>query len=161
MPRPNAFRNKFVCFQCTYSTYSSTHLKDHVRTHTGEKPYKCDFCTREFITGTHLRKHLKSAHNQYNFVLESLSCRYCGNVLPPDVLEIATHCQVCHYMPRPDLFRNKYVCYQCTYKTYSRSHIVDHIRIHTGDKPYKCQQCGYLSSTGSNLKKHIKYVHRS
>jgi uncharacterized Zn-finger protein len=49
-----------------------------------------------------------------------------------------------------------YKCDQCT-KSFSRmSHLVSHIRLHSGDKPYKCDQCMKSFSSNSNLVRHIR-----
>ena len=56
-----------VCVYCRKSLNSMAHLKEHIRTHTGEKPYTCCYCNKRFAQKgnmqTHIRKlHLKDEH---------------------------------------------------------------------------------------------------
>jgi hypothetical protein len=88
-----------------------------------------------------------------------LPCTYCGTMISPDIDSIVTHCRLCLSAPRPNAFRNKFVCWQCSYSTYSTSNIKDHVRTHTGDKPFKCDLCDSHFTTAGGLRSHKK-VHR-
>ena len=54
--------------------------------------------------------------------------------------------------------RREYACPFCPKKTIMNSHMEEHIRTHTGEKPFPCpnEYCSYAAAQKSSLKKHIE-----
>ncbi|XP_046839186.1 zinc finger protein 782-like isoform X2 [Xenia sp. Carnegie-2017] len=50
---------RFQCSQCEKSFGKSSHLRDHFRTHTGDRPYKCEHCDKAFTQYSNLRTHTR------------------------------------------------------------------------------------------------------
>lgn len=50
---------KFPCTVCPRAFKMMSTLKDHMRTHTGDKPFVCTICGRGFSQNTNLKQHLR------------------------------------------------------------------------------------------------------
>uniref|UniRef100_A0A8D8WXV7 RE1-silencing transcription factor n=1 Tax=Cacopsylla melanoneura TaxID=428564 RepID=A0A8D8WXV7_9HEMI len=61
--RPDLFRYKFVCFACTYYTYLKSNMIRHIRSHFGDKPFKCQFCDYSSVENRSLKIHLRKKHS--------------------------------------------------------------------------------------------------
>nr|XP_026689824.1 sal-like protein 3 isoform X2 [Ciona intestinalis] len=98
---------KNECHICHRVLSCQSALKLHYRTHTGERPYKCDLCSRAFTTRGNLRTHYSSVHRQQlrsspptnPSVMRgvSLQCPLCGSRFM-DQQSMRQHMQMHLYM---------------------------------------------------------------
>ncbi|XP_066970753.1 zinc finger and BTB domain-containing protein 14-like isoform X37 [Macrobrachium rosenbergii] len=60
------------CPYCTYSSANRLHLRDHVYTHTGYRPFQCTSCSKKFLTKTHLKRHYRTHTGERPY-----HCNFC------------------------------------------------------------------------------------
>nr|XP_027228095.1 zinc finger and SCAN domain-containing protein 2-like [Penaeus vannamei] len=63
------------CPYCAYITNFTSHLKEHIRTHTGEKPYACPHCIYRATTKDHLKKHIRVHTGEKPYACDQCSYR--------------------------------------------------------------------------------------
>ncbi|XP_034748714.1 zinc finger protein 271-like [Etheostoma cragini] len=66
-------KKTFSCSECGRRFGRSTHLRRHIKTHTGEKPFSCLVCKKYFTQSGSLQRHIRIHTGEKPF-----SCSVCG-----------------------------------------------------------------------------------
>ncbi|XP_069700026.1 zinc finger protein 26-like [Periplaneta americana] len=153
------------------------HLEHVHKIETIERPHSCTVCSRRFQQKTSRDRHML-LHGQDKSGLE---CGVCDQVfLRPKFLlrhvaehESSNECHVCHkrFIRRRQLkhhlsthsqaaARKKFKCSLCDVSCQGVAGLREHLRIHTGERPYSCSQCDMKFKRLQALKKHMNTVHQ-
>uniref|UniRef100_A0AAQ4PLT5 C2H2-type domain-containing protein n=1 Tax=Gasterosteus aculeatus aculeatus TaxID=481459 RepID=A0AAQ4PLT5_GASAC len=129
---------KHACTHCNMSFNSSTRLREHVRVHTGERPYLCSACPKKFAVKQALKKHMSRMHEGQADVSEAQADT------SSNWKTVGTRC------------REGFICALCPRLLRTRFMLSEHFRTHTGEKPLKCEQCSATFRFRGQLSLHKK-----
>lgn len=142
--RKHVIEKPYKCKMCDFRCALKFDLNFHMKKHTGEKKYSCNYCGCKFVASNVLKSHIISKHTTE----KPYKCTKC-NFKSKYRIDISTHMRT-HTGEKP------YVCKICNYKCAQTSNLRSHIRTHTGEKPFNCPYCDYKAAQKNNLKSHMK-----
>ncbi|KAI4455323.1 zinc finger protein [Holotrichia oblita] len=135
------FSKTFKCDICNKILLNRFLLARHQLVH-GGRHFICDICKKGFKTKYDLKRHEKT-----HTTAKMYKCPTCFKL----VRDVKRHIESSHVY--------KHICDVCGAKFAYNSTLIDHIRIHTGDRPFRCEMCGRGFAQKSTLDIHIKSVH--
>ncbi|TSK14828.1 Zinc finger E-box-binding homeobox 1 [Bagarius yarrelli] len=127
---PDAFSQLLTCPYCSRGYKRYTSLKEHIkyRHEKNEDNYSCSLCSYTFSHRTQLDRHM-SAHKAGRDQRHVTQTGGGGN--------------------------RKFKCTECGKAFKYKHHLKEHLRIHSGEKPYECPNCKKRFSHSGSYSSHI------
>ncbi|XP_039975140.1 zinc finger protein 540-like isoform X2 [Xiphias gladius] len=171
---------KHPCAYCNKTFRICCRLKEHMRIHTGEKPYPCSICPKKFRINQSLKKHIMRMHqDQMNSSEKNRDLVWTKPLEDTednrdDLISSnkETSCTINRNNVKrersPDLrpshrwqmmsiqSSNGFNCSLCEKFLRTKRLLIEHVRIHTGERPVKCEKCPKRFRTYQQLYMHKK-----
>ena len=138
--------HKTLCGYCGKHFSSKSNLNQHIRHHTGKKPFECYLCGKTFPRKYTLMRHLKTHSTERPF-----ECNQCGKRFTYKS-NMVDH-KVVHKTAKP------FKCDLCGKRFKKKSYVAKHMIVHSEEKPFACNECGKRFKMKIYMTKHMMRMH--
>ncbi|XP_021703666.1 gastrula zinc finger protein XlCGF26.1 isoform X2 [Aedes aegypti] len=130
------------CATCGLKFRTRDVLLIHESNHTNKKQFECDICKKSFASNNAVKAHQRYHSNERPFI-----CATCGAGFYQKAL-LVTHEYGHGSAPLP------FQCEVCSKYYKTKGALVNHMRLHTGERPYPCRHCSMSFANHTTRQRH-------
>ncbi|XP_063590853.1 zinc finger protein 26-like [Penaeus indicus] len=144
------------CPHCEATWPCKRSLRDHIlKIHDEAKVTKegclmCELCNKTFMYRNRYLNHIAQHSSEKKF-----ECQKCNKSFS------TYHALYCHNKQVHEKHNYRHPCSMCDKVFICKAKLVEHIRTHTGEKPFVCSECNVSFAAKATFKTHMKLIHGS
>ncbi|NXS75354.1 ZN652 protein, partial [Pandion haliaetus] len=142
---------KFSCEICEKKFYTMAHVRKHMVAHTKDMPFTCETCGKSFKRSMSLKVHSLQHSGEKPFKCEVRSCVSPHPASSQTRTKPLIWGKIFHFLGLPPCF---FMCQWCGKDFNMKQYFDEHMKTHTGEKPYICEICGKSFTSRPNMKRH-------